>query len=857
VTDLRQAAIDVLSSFTGYPDLPNGRPCGVWAYMVANGASPVTFAQRADGRVRRLRPSESAARGEATHVIDVPWLDPGSPNAKRLYYAAIETNPAGVMVMTLPKGTQDVLARRSGVSTRIELGQKRQLVELLRELHAEPDLRAFDVIGDASMRREAELERLHVLAIEALLTAGYIVDVESTFAAAARETKEEHGFDFERERSKVIRMDTFVESAYSKRRLSKPIEHYVYAARVSDFDETLPRVSEITEDKDPGREGGTYVERGVFRTLPQMWRRAHELHDAIRSQPRRWAVEREVNATTSRLEMLDRIERALVESLGAQGIVTHSETDAARFATARQTHGHTAQTVAPRAGRARPLMSRPMREPRSVRRGRAPTVKGSPLTCDVLAIGAGAAGLYAALSAAGAGASVVLVSATTLAETATYWAQGGIAAALATEDSTDRHLADTEAAGRDAVRRSAAEVLVTDAPTSVADLERLGVQFDLDPDGAFALGLEGGHSRRRVAHAQGSATGRQIVSQLSAAVLDEQRIEVLEGARAASAWMCDGRCEGMLLEDGRAIRARATILATGGAAALWSRTTNPPGSLGNGMYIAHGAGAALADLEFLQFHPTAVSGVPGREGFLVTEAIRGEGATLHGPDGERFVDELAPRDDVARTIAALMTQTGASSVALDMRAVDPARFPNVVAALAGVGLDPTRETIPVAPAAHYMMGGVATDLFGRSTVPGLYAIGEAACTGLHGANRLASNSLSECLVFGARAAAAGLDEPSPRAPRAQRPTCAAIAPPQPATREALWRHAGIVRTGDGLARLLHDPHPLARLIAMCALRREESRGAHQRADYPGLDRGLDHHHAIVYADRAPELALWR
>ena len=857
MTDLRQAAIDVLSSFTGYPDLPNGRPCGVWAYTIANATSPVAFAQGADGRVWRLGSSETAAGDEVSHVIDVPWQDPGSPDPMRLYYAAIETNPAGVMVVTLPKGAQDVLAHRGGDRMRIELGQKRQLVELLRRLDVDPDLRAFGVIGDASTRREAELERLHVLAIEALLTAGYVVDVESTFEAAARETKEEHGFDFEREQAKVIRVDTFVESAYSKRRRSKQIEHYVYAAHVADFDETLPRVSEITEDKDPGREGGTYVERGVFRTLPQMWARAHELRDAIRRQPSQVAVERDVRATISRLEMLDRIERALVDSLAAQGVTVHSETDTARIATARHTGRHAPATARPRAGGARPLMSRLTPQARPAPRVRTRTVNGSPLTSDVLVIGAGAAGLYAALTAAGSGAAVVLASATTLAETATYWAQGGLAAALAVEDSTHDHLADTEAAGREAVRRSAAEVLVHDAPAAVADLERLGVRFDVDPQGALVLGREGGHSLRRVAHAGGSATGRQIVSALSALVLDEPRIEVLEGARAVTAWMCEGRCEGMLLEDGRAIRARATILATGGAAALWSRTTNPPGSLGTGMSIAYAAGAALADLEFLQFHPTAVTGLPGREGFLVTEAVRGEGATLHGADGERFVDELAPRDDVARTIAALMTQTGASSVALDMRAVDPARFPNVIAALAGAGLDATRETIPVAPAAHYMMGGVVTDLFGRSTVPGLYAIGEAACTGLHGANRLASNSLSECLVFGARAAAAGLDEPGPGAAHARRPARTAIRPPQPATRDALWRHAGIVRTGEGLTRLLHDAHPLARLIAMCALQREESRGAHQRADYPRLDRGLDHHHAVVQADRAPELELWR
>ena len=236
------------------------------------------------------------------------------------------------------------------------------------------------------------------------------------------------------------------------------------------------------------------------------------------------------------------------------------------------------------------------------------------LTTDVAVVGAGAAGLYAALTAARAGARVALVSATPLAQTASYWAQGGIAAALAIEDSPEQHLRDTEAAGRDAVRRSAAQVLVDEAPGCVVDLERLGVRFDADRHGNLALGLEGGHSRRRVVHAGGSATGRRIVRQLSALAVDSPQIEVLEGARATSAWMEDGRCVGILLEDGRAIRARATILATGGAAALWSRTTNPPGSLGIGMALAHAAGADLADLEFLQFHPTAVKGIRGARG---------------------------------------------------------------------------------------------------------------------------------------------------------------------------------------------------------------------------------------------------
>jgi L-aspartate oxidase len=214
------------------------------------------------------------------------------------------------------------------------------------------------------------------------------------------------------------------------------------------------------------------------------------------------------------------------------------------------------------------------------------------------------------------------------------------------------------------------------------------------------------------------------------------------------------------------------ILATGGAAALWSRTTNPPGSYGSGLLLARAAGAELADLEFAQFHPTAVVGIPGREGFLISEAVRGEGATLHAADGTRFVDELAPRDAVARAIHAYMTTTGQEAVHLDMREVDPGRFPNIVAALREAGHDPMTELIPVAPASHYVMGGVGTDLQGRSTVPGLYAVGECADTGLHGANRLASNSLSECFVFGRRAALAGLAEPgctpAPIARRARR-----------------------------------------------------------------------------------------
>jgi L-aspartate oxidase len=478
----------------------------------------------------------------------------------------------------------------------------------------------------------------------------------------------------------------------------------------------------------------------------------------------------------------------------------------------------------------------------------APTA--DPIEADVAVVGAGAGGLYAALCAAREGAAVVLISATPLAQTASYWAQGGLAAALAADDSFALHLRDTELAGRDLVRRSAAEVLVREAPDRVADLQRLGVRFDADRFGQLALGLEGGHSVRRVVHAGGSATGRRLVRQLSALAVEEPQIAVLERARARSLWRSDGRCRGVVVEDGQVVAARAVVLATGGAAALWERTTNPPGSQGSGLLLAHAAGACLADLELLQFHPTAVIGVKGREGFLVTEAIRGEGATLRDRDGERFVDELAPRDEVARAILARMQQTGQRSVGLDMRAIDPAHFPNVVSALREAGLDPTRELIPVAPAAHYMMGGIVSDLNASSTLAGLYAVGEASCTGLHGANRLASNSLSECFVFARRAIAHALAQPFSVSAQPGARALADLHPPPPptagaATRATLWRAAGIVRSADGLSALLEDPHPLARLIARCALQRTESRGAHQRLDFPDRDRSLDRRHAVV------------
>jgi L-aspartate oxidase len=477
----------------------------------------------------------------------------------------------------------------------------------------------------------------------------------------------------------------------------------------------------------------------------------------------------------------------------------------------------------------------------------------------VAVVGAGAAGLYTALSAAREGAGVLLVSATPLAESSTYWAQGGLAAAMSEPDTPELHRTDTVRAGRDAVRESAARVLADEAPGAVEDLRRLGVNFDADRLGQLALGLEGGHSSRRIVHAGGAATGRRLIRQLSALVAEDPRIEVLEGRRVTAISIAESRAVGVQLDGSESLPARAVVLATGGAAALWSRTTNPAGAVGGGLLLALFAGAELADLELMQFHPTAVAAADGADGFLVTEAVRGEGALLVDASGERFVDELAPRDQVALAVQRQMALTGTRSVGLDMREVDPALFPNVVSALRHAGIDPERELVPVAPAAHYMMGGIATDLYGRATLPGLYAVGECSCTGLHGANRLASNSLTECFVFGARAAAAAVREAAIAVGSAEEP--ALVPPPRTPSsesRQALWRYAGLERDGEGLARLLDDPHPLVRLIAASALRRTESRGAHLRLDHPDRDPSFDFRHVVVGREfvHEPRVERW-
>jgi L-aspartate oxidase len=451
-----------------------------------------------------------------------------------------------------------------------------------------------------------------------------------------------------------------------------------------------------------------------------------------------------------------------------------------------------------------------------------------------------------------------VISRTPLSQSASFWAQGGLAAALEPGDSPAQHAADTIAAGRGLCRHSAVQTLVEEAPGAVRELRERGVAFDLDASGELALGLEGGHTRRRIVHSGGSQTGHEITAKLAAMVAAEPRIAVHEKTSAVALWSDGERCHGLLTDAGP-IGAAATVLATGGAAALWRRTSNPRGAIGAGPVLAGAAGAELADLEFCQFHPTALA-LPGSrfDGLLITEAVRGEGATLLDASGRRFTDELAPRDAVTAAILDRIEADGGGSVRLDLRELDPARFPSVFESLREAGLDPRAEPVPVSPAAHYTMGGIAVDLDGHSSLPGLFAVGECSCTGLHGANRLASNSLSECFVFGGRAARTTLEE-RPAGNRPPPPEWR-FQPPTEATRDAVWRLAGPLRQPQQLRELRElrdDPYPLAAAIATCALERAESRGGHLRADCPAIDPELDGIHIVLGPDGEIRRKEWR
>ncbi|MFI5053305.1 MAG: L-aspartate oxidase [Acidimicrobiia bacterium] len=489
---------------------------------------------------------------------------------------------------------------------------------------------------------------------------------------------------------------------------------------------------------------------------------------------------------------------------------------------------------------------------------------------DVLVLGSGVAGLSVAVRARGAGLSVVVLTKGELGWSATRYAQGGVAAALdADDDSPELHGSDTLAAGGGLCDPDAVRVLASEGPARVRELMELGAHFDrIDGNGALARAREGGHSVARVVHAGGDATGAEIERALVAAV-QGGGAEVREGWLASDLMVEDNRVVGVTAvgPDGPSfVRARHVIVATGGAGQCFAVTTNPALSTGDGIAMALRAGVAVADLEFMQFHPTALHH-PSMPRPLLSEALRGEGAILRDEHGVQFMRDvhpladLAPRDVVAKAISRRLNDRGLDFLWLDATAIDafPTRFPTIWEACRTVGLDPTRDWLPVAPAAHYLSGGICTDLDGATTLPGLWACGEVACSGVHGANRLASNSLLEGLVFAARAVEAierGKDGPSSSgvldgAELDDSPsTVVPVAwTPGPAIRDELQRvmtrDSGVLRSGESLARAADELAAMtptgaeesnllavSRVLVRAATARRESRGTHTRSDYP-------------------------
>ena len=490
-----------------------------------------------------------------------------------------------------------------------------------------------------------------------------------------------------------------------------------------------------------------------------------------------------------------------------------------------------------------------------------------------LVVGSGVAGLHTAWRASQHG-QVLLLTKRSLFDSATAYAQGGIAAALGAGDSPKLHRQDTLAAGAALCDAAAVQVLVEEGPARVRELQTAGAEFDLDPSGELLLGREAAHSTNRIVHAHGDQTGAEVARTLIERVRESRRIKVLEHARVLDLRTSRGSCLGVRASvAGKAyeIVADATVLATGGCGQVYRYTTNPVVATGDGFAIAHRAGVTLADMEFVQFHPTALD-TPENPLALISEAVRGEGAILVNERGERFMvplhqlAELAPRDIVAR---AIFREQKKSRVYLDARKLGRGfakRFPGIFALCGARGLDPRKDLIPVTPAAHYMMGGVVTDLNGRSSMKRLYAVGEVARTGVHGANRLASNSLLEGLVFAERVARdLASVEKLAKVPAPQRWTV----PPLPdrgaaqvaadRVREIMWSYAGIARTAKGLRTAVTELADVerrlpagateelnlvqtARLISEGALLRKESRGGHYRSDFPRSKRTWRHRH---------------